>query len=74
MDVLNGKTSIYFIRNTGREAIQFYMTAAIIKLFHTGISFLSLKLGTTFCGMITLPFIYLLGKQLTNNGLGCWLC
>jgi hypothetical protein len=70
MDVLNGKTSIYFTRNTGREAFQFYMTAAIIRLFHTGISFLSLKLGTTFCGLVTLPFIYLLGKQLTNKWIG----
>ncbi len=70
MDVLNGKTSIYFTRNTGREAFQFYMTAAIIKIFHTGISFLSLKLGTTFCGFITLIFIYLLAKQLTNKWVG----
>jgi hypothetical protein len=70
MDVLNGKTSIFFTRNTGREAFQFYMTAAIIKLFHTGISFLSLKLGTCTCGLLTLPFIYLLGKQLANKWVG----
>jgi hypothetical protein len=27
-DVLQGKTSIFFARNTGREAMQFYLTAA----------------------------------------------
>ena len=70
MDVLNGKTSIYFMRNTGREAMQFYLTAAIVKLFNTGISFLSLKLGTAFAGLITIPFIYLLGKQLGNKWVG----
>ena len=70
MDVLNGHTPIYFTRNTGREAIQFYLTAAIIKLFNTGISFLSLKLGTAFAGLITIPFIYLLGKQLGNQWVG----
>lgn len=70
MDVLNGKTPIFFIRNTGREAFQFYMTAAIIKLFHTGISFLSLKLGTVTCGLVTLPFIYLLAKEMTNKWVG----
>lgn len=70
MDVLNGKTSIFFTRNTGREAFQFYLTVAVIKLFHTGVSFLSLKLGTAFAGLATLPFIYLLGKQLGNKWVG----
>ncbi len=70
MDVLNGKTSIFFTRNTGREALQFYLTAAIIKLFRTGISFLSLKLGTAITGFTALPFIYLLGKQLGNKWVG----
>lgn len=70
MDVLNGKTPIFFVRNTGREAFQFYLTAVLIKIFHTGISFLSLKLGTVTCGLVTLPFIYLLAKQITNKWVG----
>lgn len=70
MDVLAGKTSIYFARNTGREAFQFYLTAVIIQIFDTGISFLSLKLGTAMAGLVTLPFIYLLGKQLANKWVG----
>jgi len=70
MDLLSGKTSIYFARNTGREALQFYLTAAVIKLFHTGISFLSLKIGTALAGLATLPFIYLLGRQLANKWVG----
>jgi len=28
-DVLNGKLSIFFPRNSGREAIQMYLTAAV---------------------------------------------
>ena len=70
IDILNGKAPIFFVRNTGREAIQFYLTAAIIKIFNTGITFTSLKLGTTFLGFLTLPFIYLLGKQLFNKWVG----
>ncbi len=70
MDVLDGKFPIFFSRNTGREALQFYITAAIIKIFNTGISFFSLKTGTAFLGFITLPFIYLLGKQLFNKWIG----
>ena len=37
-DLLNGQTKIFFERNTGREAFQFYLTALIIKLFHTGLT------------------------------------
>jgi 4-amino-4-deoxy-L-arabinose transferase-like glycosyltransferase len=71
-DVLNGKTSIYFPRNTGREFFQFYLTAAIILLFNTGVTFLSLKLGTALAGLFTLPYIYLLGKEVGNRWAGFW--
>jgi hypothetical protein len=69
-DLLNGQTKIFFERNTGREFFQFYLTAAIIQLFHTGISFISLKLGTALAGLVTLPFIYLLGKEIGNRWVG----
>ena len=69
-DVLNGQTSIFFSRNTGREAFQMYLTAAMSLLFNSGLSFLSLKLGTAFCGLFTLPFIYLTGKEIANRRVG----
>ena len=69
-DVLNGTTSIFFLRNTGREALQMYLTAGIIKLFHTGYTFLSLKIGTILAGLVTLPFLYLLGKEMGNKRIG----
>lgn len=69
-DVLNGQTRIFFPRNTGREAIQMYMTAMMVLIFNTGLSFLSLKLGTAFCGLFTLPFIYLLGVEVANRRVG----
>ena len=71
-DVLHGQTSIFFPRNTGREAIQMYLTAGIIQLLHTGYTFLSLKIGTILAGLLTLPYIYLLGKELGNRRVG-WL-
>lgn len=70
MDVLDGKTSIFFVRNTGREAFQFYWTAFIIKIFGSGISFLSLKIGTILAGLFALPYIYLLGKLFGNRWVG----
>ena len=69
-DILNGQWSIFFPRNTGREAFQFYLTAAIAKWLDTGISFTSLKIGTVLAGLLTLPFIYLLGKELGNRQIG----
>ncbi len=69
-DVLHGKLSIFFPRNTGREGLQMYLTAAIIQLFGTGYSFVSLKIGTVLAGLLTLPFIYLLGKEIGNRRVG----
>lgn len=69
-DVLHGQTRIFFPRNTGREAVQMYLTAAVIELFNTGYSFLSLKIGTALAGLLTLPYIYLLGKELGNRRVG----
>ena len=73
LDVTNvqrGEYYIFFPRNTGREAIQMYLTAAMARLFGTGISFLSLKLGTCLAGLFSLPFIYLLGKEIKNKEVG----
>jgi len=71
-NVLEGQTSIFFPRNTGREAIQMYLTALMALVFKTGLSFLSLKLGTAFCGLFTLPFIYLLGREIANHRVGLY--
>jgi 4-amino-4-deoxy-L-arabinose transferase-like glycosyltransferase len=70
LDVLHGMTPVYFARNTGREFFQFYWTALVIKLFDTGVTFYSLKLGTVLAGLLTLPYIYLLGKEYANRRVG----
>lgn len=69
-DVLHGETRIFFPRNTGREGLQMYLTAAVIQLFGTGYTFLSMKIGTSIAGLLTLPFIYLLGVELGNRRAG----
>lgn len=71
-DVLNNQTAIFFPRNTGREAAQMYLTALVASLFGTGISFMSLKIGTALVGFLTLPYIYLLGCEVGNRRVG-WL-
>ena len=82
MDVLRGNFPVFFIRNTGRESIQFYFTALIIRIFGTELDFLSLKIGTVVFGLLTLQFIFLIGKDQSNKwggliafllaGIGYW--
>lgn len=69
-DVLNGQTSIFFPRNTGREFFQFYLTAGIIQIFKTGLTYLSLKIGTILAGLVALLYIYLLGREIGKNRVG----
>lgn len=62
--VVRGLRPIFFTRNTGREAFQFYLTAAIIKLTGQEIGFLPLKMGTALLGFLAIPWVYLLVKEL----------
>jgi hypothetical protein len=66
-DVLQGQTAVFFTRNTGREGLQMYMIALVTRLFDLDLSFLSMKIGTVLAGLLTLPYIYLLGKEAGNN-------
>jgi hypothetical protein len=63
-DITQGQTHIFFERNTGREFLQFYWTALVAFLFNTGLTFMSLKIGTVLIGLLTLPYVYLLGKEI----------
>jgi len=69
-DVSVGQTHIFFPRNTGREGIQMYLTLVVAWIFGTGLSFLSLKIGTIICGLATLPTMYLLGKEFGGKQTG----
>ena len=69
-DVTQGITHIFFERNTGREFIQFYWTMLLSNVLKTGLTFLTLKIGTALIGLLTLPFVYLLGKELGGKRVG----
>jgi hypothetical protein len=69
-DISHGQTHIFFPRNAGREAIQMYLTLIVSWVFGTGLSFLSLKIGTVICGLVTLPYIYVLGKEFGGKRIG----
>jgi len=63
-DVLMGARPIFFPRNTGREALQFYLTAALIRLTPLTENHLALKVGTALFGAITVPLTAFLGREL----------
>ena len=69
-EVSQGQHRIFFPRNTGREAFQMYWTLWVAGIFKTGLSYLSLKLGTAILGFLTLPFVYLLGKEIGGQRVG----
>jgi hypothetical protein len=69
-DVSQGEPHIFFPRNTGREGFQMYLTVAVAWLFGTGLSFLSLKIDTAIAGLVTLPYLYLLGRELGGKRIG----
>ncbi|MGA2505074.1 MAG: glycosyltransferase family 39 protein [Anaerolineales bacterium] len=69
-DVTQGQTHIFFPRNSGREGFQMYLTVIVAWIFKTGLTFLSLKIGTVLCGLASLPYMYLLGKELGGKRIG----
>jgi hypothetical protein len=66
-DVLHGEYRIFFPRNTGREALQFYLAALTATVTGSGVSHLTLKLGTAFFGMVAIPFTYLLAREMYDE-------
>lgn len=69
-DVLLGERPIFFGRNTGREAFQFYLTAALIRWTPLELGHLALKVGAALFGIVAVPATYLLGKELYGRNVG----
>ncbi len=69
-DILTGHTPLFFIRNTGREPLQFYLTAAIMQLTGLPLSHLALKVGTALIGFLTIPATFLLAREMFDETLG----
>jgi 4-amino-4-deoxy-L-arabinose transferase-like glycosyltransferase len=43
------------------------LDSARAQVFGTGFSFFSLKLGTVLLGILTIPFVYMLGREVGNK-------
>lgn len=68
-DVVSGQTPIFFPRNTGREPMQFYFAAALVRYAGTGYSHLTLKITSAVAGFLTVPFIFLLAREVGDEAL-----
>jgi len=66
--ILAGDYMIFFPRNTGREAAQFYLTAALSHVF--GYGFSTLKLTMALVGALNVIPMYFLGKELYDKFFG----
>lgn len=72
LQVLAGRHLIFFSNNGGREALIFYLGAALHRIFGMALGFGLLKVGSVLIGLAALPFIYGLGVELGGRRLG-WL-
>jgi len=63
---------VFFYRNFGREPLQFYWTAALVRLTGMDVGFDVLKLGTALVGLLTLPGVYLMTRELYGRWVGLW--
>ncbi|MCL4395903.1 MAG: glycosyltransferase family 39 protein [Chloroflexi bacterium] len=63
-DVLDGARPIYFERNTGREPLEFYATAAFVALSQRPLDFMALKLVSASSGLLLVAAVFFLTREL----------
>lgn len=69
-DILHGKYSIFFERNTGREPLQFYLNALVVALGIAPLDMLALKVVGATAGVLTIPAVFLLARELFDEDVG----
>ncbi len=62
-----GMRPIFLVRNTGREPLQFYLTAALVNLTGHPIDYMALKLITAALGVLVVPFTFLFVRELFDD-------
>lgn len=70
IDILNGNTPIFMSRNTGREPLYFYWIAWLVKTFNLTTDHLALKVSGSILSLITIPFVFMLGREVGGTGVG----
>ena len=65
--VLDGNTQVFFPNNGGREPLHMYLMALLSLVPGLGMDFTTLKLLTALEGIITLPILWWMGRELVGR-------
>jgi hypothetical protein len=65
--VIDGNQQVFFPNNGGREAFQMYAMAALTQLPGINMNFTALKLLSALEGLLTLPFLWWLGREVIGK-------
>lgn len=68
--LLDDERPIFFPRNTGREPAQFYFTFALIRITGLPLAFDTLKIGTAIIGVMAIPAVFLLAREIADRWTG----
>jgi hypothetical protein len=66
-NIIRGVTQVFFPNNGGRESMHFYILALFAQLPGLGFNFTTLKLLTAIEGMVTIPILWWLGRELIGE-------
>ncbi len=66
-NITRGVTQVFFPNNGGRESLHFYVMALFAQLPGLGFNFTTLKLLTAIEGMVTIPILWWLGRELIGD-------
>ncbi|MFN2251686.1 MAG: glycosyltransferase family 39 protein, partial [Anaerolineae bacterium] len=67
--ILAGQRPVFLPLNAGREPMQFYYTALLVKL-GMPLSFHTLKVGMALISTLTIPAVYWLGREVVGRRVG----
>ncbi len=65
--VLDGTYQVFFPNNGGREPLQMYLVAAFSVISGLGMQFLTLKWVSALEGLITLPILWWMGREIIGE-------
>ncbi len=68
--LLQGELPIFFTAHPGREGLYFYLAAPVAAVF--GLGHVTIKVMAALLGLISLPLLYLVGRELFDRRVGLW--
>ncbi len=69
-EILRGERPVFFPRNTGREPLKFYWLEFLVSVAGLPTNYLTLKIATASLGLLAIPAMFLLGRELGGARLG----